>query len=669
MPLGELRRRGVAMTRAFAAFAPSTALVAAVLAGACGPTAEVTLTVDLPLDVPVDPGAITLRPASAVRSARLWTSSRLTVVAEAASHLTLRAPGLCPVELSTAPGATDAVARPWIDLGGDHPQVGFGAPFEIAVIAGCDDAARGKLEWHQLEGPPLLDLSIEDRGFHLRARTRPLAEIHPGPYAWGIVPVSPRTQGRYTLEATWVGAGPEVRRTVVVTSIARATGIPSIAVGQRVILGGSGAWRVAQAAPRGHAQVELTGGALEFEPDAAGNWRLEDESGRALNVRAGLHDHTPLDCGRSNCHATETEAAKSSPMIHALEKFRTDDPTAGGGCMLDCHVVGERGLHDGGFLDVARRLGQRVDLGSWQEMPRAMRRVAGVTCTGCHGPAAIPDRTARRSALSADVCATCHDAPPRYVHVEQWRGSRMARADAQPSVRGTPACARCHTTAGFLADLGIRKPDDTPDDGEVFGIACAACHAPHGAHVGETLIREIAVPEALGGKAFRERHPISAACVACHAPGKDELIPSASAGALWTGRAVLPGGELLSGPSPHDAVGECTGCHGGRRPTDHSFRVDRRLCGPCHSGEPVEKPSADGRTVRERAVALWKRFAATAPSGTPPHASVGAAPPDRLGRALYEIALVLEDPAAASHNAAFARQLLDDAETYSRSAP
>ena len=35
-------------------------------------------------------------------------------------------------------------------------------------------------------------------------------------------------------------------------------------------------------------------------------------------------------------------------------------------------------------------------------------------------PGALPE--ARWSILRADVCAYCHDAPPRYGHVEGWRG-------------------------------------------------------------------------------------------------------------------------------------------------------------------------------------------------------------------------------------------------------
>jgi hypothetical protein len=47
------------------------------------------------------------------------------------------------------------------------------------------------------------------------------------------------------------------------------------------------------------------------------------------------------------------------------------------------------------------------------------------------------------------------------------------------------------------------------------------------------------------------------------------------------------------------------------------------------------------------------------PHATAPGPTCGSSP---LSRALYEVTLVLEDPAAGIHNASFARKLLGDAE-------
>ena len=298
---------------------------------------------------------------------------------------------------------------------------------------------------------------------------------------------------------------------------------PALAVTQQVALGGHG-WRLAQAPPSGIGALRETNGLTTFAADTAGQWRLEDDAGATLTLRASAHDKTPLDCGRSDCHASIAEMAVSSPMSQALERQLGASGAAPDGvtCALDCHVTGERGLRDGGFLDLASKLGWMwLGRTSWQDLPRALRRPGGVRCSGCHGPGAIPEPGARTAIVRSDVCATCHDAPPAYVHVQQWRASRMARSDEQPETRSRAACARCHTTAGFLAAVGIRKHDEEPDD-SIAGVACAACHAPHGAHRGEKLVRAIDAPEVLGGKDLSERVAPSAPCLNCHAPTPEE---------------------------------------------------------------------------------------------------------------------------------------------------
>ena len=135
----------------------------------------------------------------------------------------------------------------------------------------------------------------------------------------------------------------------------------------------------------------------------------------------------------------------------------------------------------------------RTSCPSWAR--RAISAAAGrpcrATCTGWAASAVSPatararsrSASARWSVLRADVCAICHDAPPRYGHVAAWRGTAMARADANPRARTERACARCHTTAGFLETVSTpeRQPVDrrTPDGVGPVGISCSACHAVH----------------------------------------------------------------------------------------------------------------------------------------------------------------------------------------------
>jgi hypothetical protein len=202
------------------------------------------------------------------------------------------------------------------------------------------------------------------------------------------------------------------------------------------------------------------------------------------------------------------------------------------------------------------------------------------------------------------------------------------------------------------------------------GITCAACHAVHDpASTGRTprLLRATPVPAVLAGATLPER---SRVCLGCHAPEPTDAAPFASAAALWAGRGGLDPatGRALEAAAVHGAVaGGCVGCHqsggdGLERGAGHAFVATRAGCAACH---PKGLPQED---LGARARALW--------AGLPAHVrgeGEGAGPPharaavrlDRgtpLGRAAWNVSLVLEDRAAAAHNAPYARQLLDAAE-------
>ena len=607
--------------------------------------------------------AIRYTPEDAVQSARLGADWLAIERRSASRAITVQLPEYCPL---TIPAGTPPAAlqlTPIVDLGGDRPPLGFSAKFSVSVAHGCPERGRGQLAWRQTAGPPLRELVISRDGFALSARTASFEELHPEPLradAAGIVPFSPRTQGRAVLEATWTGPfGRTVVRSVAIPATSRASGVPSVAVSQQLVLAGTG-YRVKSAPPAAHAEALASGAVSLFTPDAPGRWLLEREAGASLTLDAFWHDKTPYDCGRSECHAQLAADTEGSPMSHALE--RQLNASAAVSCALDCHVLGERGLDDGGFLDVAGELGfTRFDGLRWQDLPQPLRRLGGVRCTACHGPGAIPPPEGRTAILRSDVCATCHDAPPRYVHVQEWRASRMARSDAAESTR-SGRCAACHTTAGFLAAIGARSARSVT---EPSGIACAACHAPHSTHRGPRLLRTL--PDATAGL-----EPATALCVRCHSPEPGSLQPSAAAVPIFLGRVRVPGTtdaawELVQGPSAHGAVSRgCIGCHGASTArVDHSFRSDLQSCATCHADmAPLLRA---GRELQEHARRLQAELSARCPmpeAARPPHAGQATAScsAPRFDRARYEVQLVLEDPAAGVHNAAFARELLRDAE-------
>jgi hypothetical protein len=270
--------------------------------------------------------------------------------------------------------------------------------------------------------------------------------------------------------------------------------------------------------------------------------------------------------------------------------------------------------------------------------------------------------------LRTDVCATCHDAPPRYGHVAALATTRMARADRDVRQRDDAACARCHTTWGALGQPE-RKP---PPEAGNLGIGCAACHDvhPHGDAASPTppapLLRATPIPSLLDAASAAVRGP-SRVCFACHAPDGEQ--PSASAAAIWAGRGGLDPetGAAFLGSAPHATETRgCLGCHAAGPDSlslgkGHAFRATSTVCARCHDEAIPRSPA-----LAARARALFERLAPErthAPAGQPPHAvPSGHARSAARQRALHDVLLVLEDPAADVHNRTYAALLLDRAE-------
>ena len=326
------------------------------------------------------------------RGARALGEHRFVVAREALRDA-LEVEGFCPSSIPrlTAGSVIDVALTPSLEALVPAP-VGFDAPFTIEVRAGCREALAGSLTWEvvSVEGgvPAEVSLRAERRGFVVHGRTPARAPSDPARPAWGLVPISARETGAIVLRFRHVREGRMLTRDVRVLAAARSTGLPSIPIGVGVYLRG-GPFTVREAPPGGHAAIEAAEAGLErFTPDVTGRWVLADARDRELALRSGEHASTPLDCGRSSCHAAETEHAASSPMAAALHGHLAEP------CARACHATGEPGVPDGGFAHVAGRVGWRMPSSPPADplaaMPRALRRLAGVGRTACHGPGAIP---------------------------------------------------------------------------------------------------------------------------------------------------------------------------------------------------------------------------------------------------------------------------------------
>jgi hypothetical protein len=126
-------------------------------------------------------------------------------------------------------------------------------------------------------------------------------------------------------------------------------------------------------------------------------------------------------------------------------------------------------------------------------------------------------------------------------------------------------------------------------------------------------------------------------------------------------------GAALSLPGPHaNGPKGCLTCHDSSRQTlvlgaSHGFRADQASCEGCHRANMQRDPG-----IAKRALGLLSRLdPASGVRGAerPWHATTGALPPSpQRARALRDVLLVLEDPAADVHHPAYARALLDAAE-------
>ncbi len=593
-----------------------------------------------------------------------------------AGRVRVSAPGGCPlvVEAPKAPGI-DVVERriePLFDLGPRVRVVGPERRFEIRATERCPEAKRATLELRHAGGALLDDVRVEDGGRRLSAKTRGLEAVWNGA-RWGIVPVSAEHRGASQVTArTRLPDGKSFERSLEVAALARSAGLPSVAVGHGVLVAGSG-FRLEKKPEGSRAELRKLGELTELVPDVRGDFALADADGRSLVIQSGRYDEMPLDCGRSDCHAAIAANARQSPMTHALEAdLGGAHPLASVECALACHATGEPGTGDGGFSHVQAELDLVALPHTFAELPRALRRLGGVGCLACHGPSRVPPESARWAVLRSDVCAVCHDSPPRYGHVAAFRSSPMAASDRDPRTRDGE-CARCHTTWGSLGEPARRPPAEVG----TTGLGCVACHDVHG-HA-ETVRTDGAAPanatpllRAVDVSALLPAAPAPAlgpsrVCIDCHTPGKGAL-PAASAAAIWAGTGGIDPetGSPLDGPAPHasDPRG-CLRCHDSgpstfERGKGHAFTTRLDGCAPCHAERPLRRYelAREAHALLDEIVPLAR---AEKRSG-PPHAEpLATALSPQKARALRNALLVLEDPAADVHNPAYARRLLDTA--------
>jgi predicted CXXCH cytochrome family protein len=492
------------------------------------------------------------------------------------------------------------------DPGPDQREVGFGVP--VTLTARRDGLPRGaRYRWEQVSGPDVGESISGADGPRLTFTTRRLEEVLALEERPHVIAFSPATAGEYRFRLT-IEAGREVRQgDVTVTATARHSGVSGTPVGEPIWLAvrtaGEYAWRLVQTPRESRAQlVPPTGRATRLIPDLIGQYVVEEtKSGIQFNLYAGRWADVPKDCGRSACHGAQhggwLRTRHATVMARGLAGELRGRGSYRAAC-LRCHATGwNEGVDNGGFDDEARRVGWTLPTEPTrrqQPLPAPLRGLANVTCLSCHGPGKLNYSSlalGRSVTWGIGMCAYCHDAPPEYNHVAEWRRSPMAvRVDRGPGPATTPGCASCHSAQGFIATLR-GDPKFAPGPVRVEPVTCPACHDPHAARHGAQL-----------------RVPRTEICTRCHraadrpadltrgearAPHAPQAQVVAGRGAFALGGAVPPGG-------PHAALADgCVRCHmarddrnqGASRVGGHTFRARDResenviACGGhCHPG-------------------------------------------------------------------------------------
>lgn len=361
----------------------------------------------------------------------------------------------------------------------------------------------------------------------------------------------------------------------------------------------------------------------------------------------------PLYVGAASCLACHAE--QHGPWSGTLHAGAFDTLVAGGAggneLCFPCHAVGY-GMPSG-FVDQA-----------------TTPHLAGVQCEGCHGPGSNhvldPEGAALEVSYDSARCGLCHQSchglcgENHHPQHEQWQTSGHARAlwDIMAAPDYAEQCLNCHAT-----DYRLAPADNKPGLYEVFyNVECVACHSPHGSpNIGQL------------------RLPPRLLCADCHtmgsaAPGAEPERPQAET-LHGTGGWRLDGAPLAGPYSMHwwGIADECAACHVHAEPyggpdqpvnSGHTFQANMRACLPCHS------ESAATLLVQAAAEEFAARAALIArycDPGDPLYVDPAGLPPDELARhtiATFDYRMALADRAGGSHNPAYTRALLREAEEF-----
>jgi hypothetical protein len=369
-----------------------------------------------------------------------------------------------------------------------------------------------------------------------------------------------------------------------------------------------------------------------FQPDVAGSYAIRLTIGTkdtTITIKAAAYTGTnrnnvsgaPMNC--ASCHESSARPDiytrwKNSAHAKVFENRMNGIKAANWGeSCFKCHTTGYNNsslaANSGGFKQVATQVGFVASqwlpwrAGKYDSLlttdKKMLSLVAGVGCESCHGPKDPTHFSAgtQPQTMSSEVCARCHDAPPRYNQYAQWENTKHSGKVASPANQrgftGTAVvtaynlndCVRCHDGAAFVnftqgkpfdnrAASGYSRLARTP-------ITCQTCHEPHN---GGLRSAPAASDTLTNGFSYRGiDFGKGKVCVDCHKYrryGDDQVLRNMSTtwGPHYAGVADVFLGQsaarVTGNISAHKLVqNTCVGCH--MQPTPDTTSVARDKIG------------------------------------------------------------------------------------------
>ncbi len=294
--------------------------------------------------------------------------------------------------------------------------------------------------------------------------------------------------------------------------------------------------------------------------------------------------------------------------------------------------------------------------------------LAGIQCENCHGPGsnhAVDPEEPLVLQYASSFCGSCHQSchglcgENHHPQFEQWSlsGHSQALLDLWADPEAEDACLQCHSTEYRLTgggELGLYDVNTA--------VECVMCHDPHG-----------------GPNPGQLRLPAYQLCADCHTMGEvsywDEPKQPQTEILHGFGGYLLDGTPMEGPWSMHwwGIADECRVCHVLEEPyggpdhpvnSGHTFEANMRACLPCHSEETATLLVQSMREEVETRLALIARYF---DYEDPLYIDPEGLEPEQFTAwviTYFNFQLVQADRSLGSHNPAYTRALLAEAEEF-----